>query len=205
MPNFTAVLKCFITHRHQIASAQIHNTKYLSLCNTKHSLDTFWFLLQACRYLLEAAKSGDVNSTKRWVNCSNDTCTTDDELRKTPLIYAAGNNHVEVVRVLLEGGANAERPNANQQTALHYAAWYGYVEVCRLLLDWGAKVNPLDKWKDTPLHDAARKGRLSVVKLLVERGADVRVQNNDGRTASYMAWRNGKLDVAEWLNSVSRG
>jgi ankyrin repeat protein len=175
------------------------------LYNTKHSLDTFFFLLQACRYLLEAAKSGDVNIEKMLFRCTNDSCTSDGLDRNTPLIYAAGSGHVVVVRVLLEGGANAGRPNANQQTALHYAALFGYVEVCRLLLDWGAKVDPLDKWKGTTLHDAAQLGRLSVVKLLVERGSDIRVKNDDGRTASDMARIYGKLVVAEWLNSVSRG
>ena len=142
---------------------------------------------------------------KRLVYYTSDSCTTDSEYRDTPLIYAAQNGHLDVVQVLLEGGANVERTNANQWTALHAAAWNGYVDVCRLLLDWGAKVNSLDKWQDTPLHDAARRGRLSVVKLLVERGADVRVRNEDGRTASDMARVYGELDVAEWLDLGSRG
>jgi ankyrin repeat protein len=98
-----------------------------------------------------------VNSVKRWVNCSNDSCTTNEQYRNPLLIYAARNRYVEVVRVLLEGGTNAERVDVTQRTALHYAAWYGYVEVCRLLLDWGAKVNPLDKWNFTPLHEAVRE------------------------------------------------
>ena len=174
------------------------------MCNTKHILDTHWFLLQACQNLAEAARSGDVNTVKRLVRCINGSCTTDEFSRFTPLIYAAVEGHVEVVRVLLEGGADAERANANQQTALHKAAWYGHLEVCRLLLDWGAKVNPLDKWRDTPLHDAARLGHLSVVKLLVERGADVRLRNDNGQTASDMARSKGKEDVADWLDSLSR-
>jgi ankyrin repeat protein len=205
MPISTYLTPLLHYHRHQMPSAETHNTKCLSLYNTKHSLDTFWFLLQVCRNLIEAAKSGDVNRTKKLVSCTNDSCTADDGFRKSPLIYAANNGHVEVVRVLLEGGANAERVNANQQTALHYAAWYGYLDVCRLLLDWGAKVDPLDKWKDTPLHDAARTGQLSVVKLLVERGADVSVKNGRGKTASDMARSEGNLDVANWLNLVNRG
>jgi ankyrin repeat protein len=146
-----------------------------------------------------------VNTVKILFTRTNEKCTTDDQYRDTPLIYAAARGHVEVVRGLLEGGANIEKANANQWTALHAAAWKGHLEVCRLLLDLGAKVDPVDKWGDTPLHDAARFGHLSVAKLLVERGADVRLKNNDGRTASDMARIKGKTDVAEWLDSVSLG
>ena len=173
--------------------------------NTNHSLETFWFLLQACPCLLAAARTGDVNRTKILVKYASENCTEDDEHRDTPLMYAAANGHVEVLRVLLEGGANAERTNANQRTALHRAAWNGYLEACRLLLDWGAKVNPVDKWKDTPLHDAAWNGHLSVVKLLVERGADVRLRNANGRNARDLARIWGRKEMAEWLDTVSRG
>jgi ankyrin repeat protein len=146
-----------------------------------------------------------VNTVKIMFNCTTDNCTTDDQYRHTPLICAAGNGHVEVVRVLLEGGANVERANANQVTALHKAALYGYLEVCRLLLDWGAKVDPVDKWRNTPLHDAVRFGHLLVVKLLVEGGADVSVKDDNGLTARDLAriWKNKA--IAELLDSVSLG
>jgi ankyrin repeat protein len=138
-------------------------------------------------------------------NCTTDNCTTDDQYRYTPLIYASIFGHVEVVRVLLEGGVNVEKANANQWTALHSAACYGYLEVCRLLLDWGAKVDPVNRWKDTPLHCAARFGHLSGVKLLVERGADVRLKNISGQTATDAARSKGKTYVAEWLDLLSLG
>jgi ankyrin repeat protein len=176
-----------------------------SLCNTKHSLDTFWFLLQVCRDLLEAAESGDVDTVKKLFQCTNDSCTTDDQNRTTPLIYAARNGHVEVVRVLLKGGANAERANANQQTALHNAAGAGYVEVCRLLLDWGAKVDPLDEGKNTPLHDAAQMRQLCVIKLLVERGANIWLMNNKFQNPYGIVLSQAHLYVTEWSNLVSRG
>jgi ankyrin repeat protein len=162
------------------------------------------FLLQACQQLFIAVTSGDLNTVKILFNYTNDNCTGDLILRDTPLIYAAIFGHVEVVRVLLEGGANVESANAYQSTALHQAAWNGHLDVCRLLLDRGAKLDPLDEWKDTPLHVSAWAGHLSVVKLLVEKGADVRVKNEDGETASDLARSEGKEDVAEWLFSVSR-
>jgi ankyrin repeat protein len=97
------------------------------------------------------------------VKYTNENCAGDDISRSTPLIYAAQMDHVEVVRVLLEGGANVERANLDQWTALHYAAMNGHLDMCRLLLDWGVNVNSLNKWKYTPLHYAAWAGHLSLV------------------------------------------
>jgi hypothetical protein len=166
--------------------------------------DTFCLILQACQELLQAVESGEVNTVKMLVNCIDVSCTTDYYPHNTPLIYAADNGHVDVVRVLLASGANLEGTNGVQRTALHNAATKGHLEVCRLLLDWGAKVDPLDKWKDSPLHDAARMGNLLVVKLLVERGADVRLKNGVGETASRKARREGHSYVADWLDLLGR-
>jgi len=174
------------------------------LWNTHHSLEFCLFPVQVCRNLLDAVISGDVKTVKRLVNCTHGNCTTDDYNRHTPLTSAARYDHVEVVRLLLEGGANVESVNANRSTALHNAAWNGRLDVCRLLLDWGAKVDPVNEWEDTPLHGAAFRGYLKVVKLLVERGADVSLRNKFGKTASDVARDWGKEDVAHWLDTVSR-
>jgi ankyrin repeat protein len=138
------------------------------------------------------------------VKYTNASCITDIMFRKTPLIYAANNGHVEVVRVLLESGADVEVTDNYRRTALHIAASYGPLDMCRLLLDWGAKVDPRDRGEDTPLHLAAQWGYLSAVKLLVERGADVSLKNDYDFTASKKATIMGHNDVADWLESVSR-
>jgi ankyrin repeat protein len=114
------------------------------------------------------------------------------------------NGHVEVVRVLLENGADVQLGNSLQETALHEAASNGHLEVCRLLLNWGANVDSLNWVKESPLHDTARRGHLSVVKLLVERGADVTIKNKNGGTARDVARAWYGRHVADWLDSVSR-
>jgi ankyrin repeat protein len=111
---------------------------------------------------------------------------------------------VEVVRALLEGGADVERCNADTHNALHGAAAIGHLEVCRLLLDYGADVNALDNMKHTPLYWAANGGDLATVKLLVARGADVTFREVDGRTARDRARDKGHKDVADYLGTVSR-
>jgi ankyrin repeat protein len=172
-------------------------------CKLVNNLRTF--LLQVCPSLLKAAKSGDVNIAKVLFKCSSsDSCNDNDQYRSTPLTYAAIYGHMEVVRMLLEEGANIERTDGSVYTALHQAVWNGHLDVCRLLLDWGAKVDALNKARNTPLIWAAWAGHLSIAKLLVERGADVSLKNVDGDTALDFARREGKSDVAEWLNSVSR-
>jgi ankyrin repeat protein len=142
-----------------------------------------------------------VNLAKILVKWANDNCTTDDNVHYTPLMFAAAKNDVDLVRVLLEGGASVESTNDYQWTPLHVAAFYGHLEVCRLLLDWGAKVDSLDVSEETPLHHAAMTGHLSVVKLLVEKGANVRIKNGKGHTASDMARSKGFRNVAVWLKT----
>ena len=135
--------------------------------------------------------------------CTKRNCTTDDEYRYTPLIYAAMFGNVDLVRVLLEAGDNLNRANANGHTALHYAASNGQLGMCLLLLNWGAKVGAKNVKKDTPLHYAALSGHLAVVKLLVERGANVRLKDEEGRNASALARGNGYKNVADWLDLES--
>ena len=56
----------------------------------------------------------------------------------TPLTEAAGEGHVEVVRLLLSAGADMEKFSTYGDTPLIYAARGGHVEVERLLLSAGA-------------------------------------------------------------------
>jgi ankyrin repeat protein len=135
------------------------------------------------------------------VNCTDHNCTTDAYWHYTPLMYAAANGDMEMVRLLLVGGASVDMANDKTWTALHVAAWFGHLDVCRLLLDWGANVNVVNEWNNTPLYWAAWAGKLDVVKFLVERGADVRLKNIDGETASEKARREGQSFVADWLDA----
>jgi ankyrin repeat protein len=174
--------------------------------NTKHSLDTFWFLLQACWYLLAAVKSGAVNAVKLFAKSAKYSCATNDDIQYTPLQLAAAIGRVDIVRVLLDSGASVGRTNHKGWTALHVAAFHGQLEVCRLLLDRGAYINAVTwRKKYSPLHSAARKGHLSVVKLLVERGVNIRHKNADSLSARALAQNNGHTKVASWLQNQYSG
>jgi ankyrin repeat protein len=138
------------------------------------------------------------------VNCHCAPCSGDNGFLNTPLIIAAFDGDVEMVRVLLEGGADVQKTNNYQNTALHIAAFLDQLEVCRLLLDWGVNINPLNERKWTPLHYAAANGNLALVQLLVEKGADVGMKEESGDTARDVALYSSHGRVADWLASVSR-
>ncbi|CAH1773055.1 unnamed protein product [Owenia fusiformis] len=85
----------------------------------------------------------------------------------TALHLAALNNHVEVAELLvIQGKANMDIQNVNQQTALHLAVERQHTQIVRLLVRESCCLNIADKDGDTPLHEALRHHTLSQLRQL---------------------------------------
>ena len=69
----------------------------------------------------------------------------------TPLFIACQEGHVEAARLLLEKGADVNRPTEKGWTPLFIACWKGHVDAARLLLEKGADVDRADEERRTPL------------------------------------------------------
>ena len=92
------------------------------------------------------------------------------------MTLACYKGHLEMVRFLLEAGADQEHKTDEMHTALMEASMDGHVEVARLLLDSGAQVNmPADSF-ESPLTLAACGGHVELAMLLLERGANIEVR-----------------------------
>jgi ankyrin repeat protein len=113
----------------------------------------------------------------------------------TPLIRAANNGDVEVVKILLAHGADATVYMADRQTPIH-AVLAGRspepqaVELIRLLQKAGTDVNvialvnhPEEIRGGTALHYAVRKRYKEVIKLLASFMIDLNAVDQDGLTA----------------------
>lgn len=114
------------------------------------------------------------------------------------LCYAARQDHVETLKLLLERGADVQYANGfNAWTALHEAALCGSINACNLLLDRGADINAKDKYGSTPLYYAAGNGRKNACKLLLDRGADVNASDNRNWTPLHDALNSntGAVDI----------
>ena len=118
-----------------------------------------------------------------------------------PLGLASFFGHVEVVRFLLESGAEVNTPSQNglKVTPLNSAAAGRHYEIAMLLLERDANPNIRQEGDFAPLHSAAMNGQTEMVKLLLQYGADKDLKSLDGKTARDYALENGHKIVAEVL------
>ena len=98
----------------------------------------------------------------------------------TPLRTASNKGHIDVVRVLLDHGANVNTLYKNK-TPLISAYDNGHLGMMRLLLEHGADVDARDDFGNLLLKRASIDGQAEVVQLLLQHNADV---NSRG----YLDW-----------------
>ena len=80
----------------------------------------------------------------------------------------------EIVKLLLDHGADVNATQADDFTPLHEAAQNGMLDVTQWLLDRGAQINPrLSSSGKTPLALASEHQHEAVAELLMRHGAIV--------------------------------
>lgn len=90
-----------------------------------------------------------------------------------PLHAAVSTQRTEIVRLLLDRGADIERRDRFGRTPLHWAVTCGHPDMAALLLECGAHREPVDARGYTPLWWARHGAHDAVVRLLLEGGANV--------------------------------
>lgn len=133
---------------------------------------------------------------------------------KTPLLYAAREGHLELVRLLINAGAEIEKADADGVTPLLMAILNNQLPVARFLIDQGANVNAMDWYGQTPLWAAVdirnldvpgptrdngvdRAAALDLIRELLARGA-----NPNARTKEYPPQRRWitRLGSLSWVD-----
>ncbi|CAC5404193.1 unnamed protein product [Mytilus coruscus] len=119
----------------------------------------------------------------------------------TVLHYACRFGQLELVKVLLDNGADLESANFDGKRALHEAAQYDSLGCVQYLLSYGAQVDSLKRADWTPLMLACTKSNVRIIQALLDRGADQTLKNKDGWNCFHIATREGHEDIVHFLHS----
>lgn len=89
----------------------------------------------------------------------------------TPLIVAVRQDHVSIVKTLIEAKCNVNKATyLAHATPLHYAVSNGSLDCARLLIGAGAEIEAQTSSGRTPLMLACRSGHEQAVDLLLKAG-----------------------------------
>jgi len=112
-----------------------------------------------------AAWDGDLRILQVLLVCRHFNLEARDRDGDTPLVRAVSQGEAEVVKALLDEGANLETTNDNEMTPIHFACEIQDLDMVLLLIERGACVHSKDKMEKTRCNtlvwvDAKIHGRL---------------------------------------------
>lgn len=124
---------------------------------------------------------------------------------ETLLQSACSNRQTNIVRILIERGANVNFRDEYAGGALHLAADYNCPGCVELLLQAGADVNARAGMGRTPLMAAVLGGaNTDIIEMLLRSGANPSLVDDLGETALQMATSSGRTNFVRILEEVSR-
>ncbi|KAG7457548.1 hypothetical protein MATL_G00228510 [Megalops atlanticus] len=154
--------------------------------------------------LHHAAKLGNLEIVTLLLGTGQVDINAQDSGGWTPIIWAAEHRHIDVIRALLNRGADVTLKDKEMNVCLHWASFAGSVEIAELVLNAGCPLSSVNMHGDTPLHIAAREGYLDCVTLFLSRGADIDIMNREGDTPLSLARCDSPVWVALQINRKLR-
>ena len=129
----------------------------------------------------------------------------EDGLRLSTLHSACREGTLNVVKLLVEAGADVCVADEEENTCLMLASRKGHIDTVRYLVSLpGMNVNQRDSEGNTALHVAVREQHAEVAQVLIDAGADVN-RRASGDTPLFLAIRKGSLDMVKLLVRAGAG
>uniref|UniRef100_A0A672UL82 Ankyrin repeat and SOCS box containing 2 n=1 Tax=Strigops habroptila TaxID=2489341 RepID=A0A672UL82_STRHB len=121
----------------------------------------------------------------------------------TALHEAVSRNDLEIIDILVKGGAKIESANAYGITSLFVAAESGQLEALRYLAKCGADINTQASDNASALYEACKNGHVPIVEFLLSQGADANKANKDGLLPLHIAAKKGICKIVSMLIPVT--
>ncbi len=146
--------------------------------------------------LRRAASAGDVAKVRGLLAAGVDVNAA-NRYGATALAYACDKGHVEVVKALLDKGANPNTKDSfYKQTPLAWAVSNGHAEIVRTLLDKGAE------GEAEALAGASASGNAAIVQVILERGKVGAAALSEALAAAEASTEEESKPVAELLRKA---
>jgi ankyrin repeat protein len=151
--------------------------------------------------LHRAVQTGHEDATHLLLRQDNAYVDAQNSRQATPLLEAAVRGHIQLVKILVQHGADVLHTISGGMTSLMLAAAVGELEVVSYLMEQGVPINASNDWGNTALLVAAGCGRTEVLAFLLQNGAAVDVKNKKGRCPVLAAAAEGYEECVDLLLS----
>lgn len=152
--------------------------------------------------LVLAAKQGNLAAVKEVLATGAHVDATNyslDQHGLQAIHYATIAGNAELMKVLLNAGAQINAIDYSGMQPIHYAVINGNLKLVNYVLGVGADVNAANKNGEQPLHLAASSGNAEIVNALIKSGANLEARNSAGLTPIFNAAIAGQINVVKIL------
>lgn len=153
------------------------------------------------KIFFNACIKGDIEVIKKILENNFDIDLTDKQ-GITGLNFAVAYNQFNVVRFLIEKGANLNIKDKNGWSPIITASQLlkDKTEIVKYLIQNGANINQVDKDGFSALHIAIENNYFNVAKLLIIKGIDISIKTKlDKETALHKAVRSNNFELVQLL------
>ncbi len=137
----------------------------------------------------ELAQQGNLDGVKTLIEKDPELIDARDKDGRTPLHWACRGVHLDMVKYLMEKGADVNAEDANKVVPLHSLATRNSAEAMEILIAKEANVDAANFGGNTALHYAGMNDAADAAAVLVKNGADLEIKEDYGRTPLVLCAR----------------
>ena len=105
----------------------------------------------------------------------------------------------DIVRILLESGANPDETDNYRRASLHWACYSDQVAIVDLLIKGGANINSLDIAGITPIFMATNNDNVELLQYLIDNGANPnQISGEEGIPPLFYAIKGNKINIVSF-------